>query len=323
MSKPIVAVTRRLPAPTEAKMTELFEVRLNPQDLELTAEQIITICEDVQFLVPTVTDRIDAKLIGNLPPSVRGSANFRAGVDHIDVDAATARSVVVTNTPGVLTEDTADLAIALLLTVPRRMGEGARILREGNWKGWTPTFLMGHRVTGKQLGIVGMGRIGQALAKRARGLDMQIHYHNRNRIDEKMERVLEATYWQSLDNMLAHIDFLSINCPKTPETYHLLNADRLKLLKPHAIIVNTARGDIIDEKALIESLKTGAIAGAGLDVYENEPKIDQKLIGLENVVLLPHLGSATYEGRQAMGDKVVTNIMDFTAGRLSADFIIK
>ena len=323
MSKPIVAVTRRLPAPTEARMMELFEVRLNPEDVELTAEQIINICEDVQILVPTVTDKIDAKLIGNLPPSVRMIANFGAGVDHIDIEVATAKSVVVTNTPGVLTEDTADLALALLLTVPRRLGEGARIVREGKWEGWTPTFMMGRRVTGKRLGIIGMGRIGQAVAKRARGFDMQIHYHNRSRIDEETETILEATYWENLDNMLPQIDFVSINCPKTRETYHLLNADRLKLLKPHAVIVNTARGDIIDETALVERLKIGAIAGAGLDVYENEPKIDPKLTELENVVLMPHLGSATYESREAMGDKVVTNIIAFTAGRLPADLIIK
>jgi glyoxylate reductase len=231
--------------------------------------------------------------------------------------------VVVTNTPGVLTEDTADLALALLLTVPRRLGEGARIVREGKWEGWTPTFMMGRRVTGKRLGIIGMGRIGQAVAKRARGFDMQIHYHNRSRIDEETETILEATYWENLDNMLPQIDFVSINCPKTRETYHLLNADRLKLLKPHAVIVNTARGDIIDETALVERLKIGAIAGVGLDVYENEPKIDPKLTELENVVLMPHLGSATYESREAMGDKVVTNIIAFTAGRLPADLIIK
>ena len=323
MIKPIVAVTRRLPAATEAMMTELFEVRLNPMDVDLTAEQIIAICEGVQILVPTVTDKIDAKLIGNLSPSVRMIANFGAGVDHIDIEAATAKGIVVTNTPGVLTEDTADLAFALLLTVTRRMGEGARIVREGKWKGWTPTFMMGHRVNRKSLGIIGMGRIGQALAKRARGFDMQIHYHNRNRVDEKLESFLKATYWKSLDNMLAHIDFLSINCPKTRETYHLLNVDRLKLLKPHAIIINTARGDIIDERALAERLKIGAILGAGLDVYENEPTINPNLAELENVVLMPHLGSATYESRQAMGDKVIKNIVAFNAGCLSADLIIK
>ncbi len=323
MNKPIVAVTRLLPAPTEARMKELFEVRLNPKDIELNSEQIIAICKDVEILVSTVTDKIDAKLIGKLPPSVRMIANFGAGVDHIDIEAATAKRLVVTNTPGVLTEDTADLALALLLAVTRRMGEGARIVREGKWEGWTPTFMMGHRFNRKRLGIVGMGRIGQALAKRARGFDMQIHYHNRNRIGEKLERFLEATYWENLDNMLAHIDFLSVNCPKTPETHHLLNLERLKLLKSHAIIVNTARGDIIDESALVERLRLGAIAGAGLDVYENEPKIYPKLAELENVVLMPHLGSATYEGREAMGEKVIENIIAFTAGGLATDLIVK
>ncbi|NKB20448.1 MAG: D-glycerate dehydrogenase [Alphaproteobacteria bacterium] len=319
MSKPIIAVTRRLPAVTEASMKEQFDARLNPNDLAFSAEHIIAACDGAQILVPTVTDKIDADLINALPVTIKMIANFGAGVDHIDLEAAVAKNVVVTNTPGVLTDDTADLTIALLLAAPRRLDEGARLVRTGGWDGWTPTFMVGHRVTGKRLGIIGMGRIGQAVAKRARGFDMQIHYHNRHPIDEKIESALEATYWESLDEMLVQMDFVSVNCPKTPETYHLLNADRIDLLQSHAVVINTARGGIIDEAALAERLASGAIAGAGLDVYENEPEIHPKLIALENVVLAPHLGSGTHEGREAMGDKVLTNIGAFLSGDTPPD----
>ncbi len=321
MRKPVVAVTRRLPAQTEMKMRELFEARLNLDDIELNAEQIIKLCDGAQFLVPTVTDKIDATLINALPDSIELIANFGAGVDHIDLEVTAARNLIVTNTPGVLTDDTADLTLALLLATPRRLEEGARLARSGQWQGWTPTFMVGRRVTGKKLGIVGMGRIGQAVAKRARGFDMEIHYHNRRPIREDIEANLGATYWANLDDMLTRMDFISINCPKTPETYHLLNADRLDLLQPHAIIVNTARGGIIDEEALADRLSSGAIAGAGLDVYEEEPIINAKLLALENVVLLPHLGSGTHEGREAMGEKVVTNIIAFLEGQPPPDSI--
>jgi glyoxylate reductase len=319
MSNLTIAVTRRLPNLTEAKMVELFDARLNSNDIALTDEKIILACEGAQILVPTVTDKLDANLIRALPDSIKMLANFGAGVDHIDFQAAATRNMVVTNTPGVLTDDTADLSMALLLAVPRRLAEGSRLARTGEWDGWTPTFMVGHRVSGKRLGIIGMGRIGQAVARRARGFDMEINYHNRHRIDENIESDLGTTYWENLDEMLAQMDLVSINCPQTPETYHLLNADRLNLLQSHAVIVNTARGGIMDEAALADRLASGAIAGAGLDVYENEPKIHPKLCELNNVILVPHLGSATHEGRVAMGDKVVTNIMAYRDGRTLPD----
>ena len=322
MSKPIVAVTRKLPPAIETRMMELFEARLNEADQALGAAEILAKCDGADVLVPTVTDTIDAALIDALPDSVRIIANFGAGVDHIDLSAAAARDISVTNTPGVLTDDTADLTIALLLSVPRRLVEGARLAATGKWDGWTPTFMMGHRVTGKRLGIIGMGRIGQAVAQRARGFGISIHYHNRSRVHPEIEQELEATFWESLDQMLAHMDLISVNCPQTPDTRHLLNAERLDKLQPHAVIVNTARGAIIDEAALADRLETGAIAGAGLDVYENEPAITPKLLGLDNVVLVPHLGSATHEGRIAMGEKVIINIKTFSDGHTPPDRVL-
>jgi len=322
MFKPIIAVTRRLPDLIEARMVELFDARLNLHDTALSDEKIIMACKGAQVLVPTVTDKLDANLIRALPDSIKMLANFGAGVDHIDLKAASARNMVVTNTPGVLTDDTADLAMTLLLAVPRRLAEGSQLARKGEWGGWTPTFMMGHRVSGKRLGIIGMGRIGQAVAKRARGFDMEINYHNRRRIDGDIESQLGAIYWENLDEMLAQMDLVSINCPQTPETYHLLNADRLDLLQSHTVIVNTARGGIMDEAALADRLVSGAIAGAGLDVYENEPEIHPKLCELNNVILVPHLGSATHEGRVAMGDKVVTNIMAYLDGHSLPDNVL-
>jgi glyoxylate reductase len=323
MPKPVVAVTRKLPAPVEVRMMELFEARLNGADAPMTAEEILAACDGADALVPTVTDAIDAALIKALPDSVRLIANFGVGVNHIDLAAAAKRHIAVTNTPGVLTDDTADLTIALLLAVPRRLVEGERLARSGSWGGWTPTFMMGHRVTGKRLGIIGMGRIGQAVARRARGFGMTVHYHNRRRIDDETEAALEASFWEDLDQMLAHMDFVSVNCPQTPETFHLLNAKRLDLLQPHAVVVNTARGGIIDEAALADRLAAGRIAGAGLDVYEAEPAIHDKLLGLENVVLAPHLGSATIEGRIAMGEKVITNIKTFADGHAPPDRVMQ
>ncbi|MDA1323256.1 MAG: D-glycerate dehydrogenase [Proteobacteria bacterium] len=322
MNKPVVAVTRKLPPVTETRMMELFEARLNENDRPLGAADILAKCDGADVLVPTVTDVIDADLIAALPDSIRLIANFGVGVNHIDLAAAAARTIQVTNTPGVLTEDTADLTIALLLSVPRRLVEGARLAATGKWTGWTPTFMMGHRVTGKRLGIIGMGRIGQAVARRARGFGISIHYHNRRRLHPEIEEELEATYWESLDQMLAHMDLISVNCPQTPDTYHLLNAERLDKLQPHAVIVNTARGGIIDEAALVERLEAGAIAGAGLDVYENEPAIHPKLLALDNVVLSPHLGSATHEGRIAMGEKVIINIKTFSDGHVPLDRVL-
>ena len=309
--KPVVVVTRRLPRDVETRMMALFEARLNATDAAMSADEIVAACHGVEVLVPTVTDRIDADLINRLPESIELIANFGVGVNHIDLEAAAARKIVVTNTPGVLTDDTADMAACLLLAAPRRLVEGERLIRAGKWDGWAPTFMIGHRISGKRLGIIGMGRIGQALARRVRGFGMTVHYHNRRRLHVDVERDLEATYWEDLDQMLAHMDFISINCPHTRETHHLLNAERLALLKPHAFVVNTARGEIIDEAALARLLADGKIAGAGLDVYEREPEIETALLQLDNVVLAPHLGSATHEGRIAMGEKVIVNIKSF------------
>jgi len=273
-------------------------------------------------LVPTVTDTIDRALVEALPEQMRLIANFGVGVDHIDLTACAERNLAVTNTPGVLTEDTADLTLALLLAAPRRLVEGERLVRTGKWEGWSPTFMMGHRIAGKRLGIIGMGRIGQAVARRARGFAMSVHYHNRRRVHPEIEEELEATWWEDLDTMLTHMDFVSVNCPHTTETHHLLSADRLALLQPHAFVINTARGGIIDEAALTELLTSGAIGGAALDVYEREPEIANKLLALDNVVLAPHLGSATVEGRVAMGEKVLINIQAFADGHRPTDRVI-
>ncbi len=321
-SKPAVVVTRKLPQDIETRLKELFETRLNPGDEPMTAKALKAAAAEADVLVPTVTDRITADIIAALPDRCRLIANFGVGVDHIDLAAAAARRVMVTNTPGVLTEDTADLTLALMLCAPRRLGEGERLARTGSWAGWSPTFMMGHRVSGKRLGIVGMGRIGHAVARRARGFSMSIHYHNRNRAHPEIEAELEATWWEDLDQMLAHMDYVSINCPHTRETHHLLNAARLRRLQPHAYLVNTARGEIIDEAALAACLAEGAFAGAGLDVFEREPKIEKDLLGLENVVLSPHLGSATREGRIAMGERVLINIKTLVDGHTPPDRVI-
>jgi glyoxylate reductase len=319
MIRPVVAVTRKLPAPVEARMNELFDARFNADDHAMTADQIITACHGADVLAPTVTDTIDAGVIESLPPGLCLIANFGVGVNHIDLAAAAARGIGVTNTPDVLTDDTADLAMALLLSAARRVVEGDRLARGGKWGGWNPTFMVGHRVSGKRLGIIGMGRIGQAVARRANGFGMDIHYHNRSRLAPGIEGELQASWCEDLDEMLATMDLISVNCPQTPDTLHLLNATRLDLIQPHAIIVNTARGGIIDEAALAERLADRRIAAAGLDVYEFEPAIHSTLLTLENVVLAPHLGSATHEGRIAMGEKVVQNILAHSKGEALPD----
>ncbi len=320
--KPLVIVTRKLPDPIETRMRELFETRLNLDDVPLTADQLRAAVGEAEVLVPTVTDRIDASVIEAAGPQLKLIAQFGAGIDNVDVAAARDKGIIVTNTPGVLTEDTADLTMALILSVPRRLVEGSQRLREGNWHGWSPTGMLGHRIHGKRLGIIGMGRIGQAVAKRAKAFGLQIHYHNRNRVNAVMEDELEATYWDSLDQMLARMDIISVNCPHTPATYHLLSARRLKLLQDHAYIVNTARGEVIDEDALADLLQEGAIAGAGLDVFEHEPEVNPKLFKLKNVVLLPHMGSATIEGRVGMGEKVIINIRTYVDGHRPPDRVI-
>ncbi|HEY8351956.1 MAG TPA: D-glycerate dehydrogenase, partial [Sphingomonadales bacterium] len=288
--KPLVIVTRKLPDPIETRMAELFNVELNISDEPFSQEQLIDAVKRANVLVPTVTDRVDARVLSQANPDLRLIANFGTGVDHIDLQTARERGITVTNTPGVLTEDTADMTMALILAVPRRLTEGERLLRAGKWEGWSPTGMLGHRIWGKRLGIIGMGRIGRAVARRAKAFGLSIHYHNRHRLPAEVEEEVEATYWESLDQMLARMDIISVNCPHTPATYHLLSERRLRLLKPHAFIINTARGEVIDENALVRLLQQGKIGGAGLDVFEREPAVHPKLLEMDNVVLLPHMG---------------------------------
>ncbi len=321
-NKPVVFVTRKLPVAIETRMTELFDTRLNDDDRPLGQADLIAAAQSADVLVPTVTDRIGRTIIEAAGDRLKLIASFSTGVDHIDLQAATARNIMVTNTPGVLTEDTADMTMALILATPRRLTEGERVLRGGDWPGWSPTWMLGHRISGKRLGIIGMGRIGRAVAQRARGFGLSVHYHNRRRVHPDVEAELEATYWDSLDQMLAHMDIISVNCPHTPATYHLLSARRLRLLKPHAYIVNTSRGEVIDEAVLAQMLEVGTIAGAGLDVFEREPAVNPKLLGLKNVVLLPHMSSATIEGRQEMGEKVIINIRTFADGHKPPDRVL-
>ncbi|HUC64881.1 MAG TPA: D-glycerate dehydrogenase [Stellaceae bacterium] len=321
--KPLVIVTRKLPDAIETRMMELFDTRLNLDDTPLTQAQLVAAAQQADVLVPTITDRIDAALLAQAGPRLKLIASFGNGVDHIDIASARTRGITVTNTPAVLTEDTADMTVALLLATARRLAEGERLIRDGKWAGWGPTFMLGHRLWGKRLGIVGMGRIGQAVARRARGFGLSIHYHNRRRVPEEVEQELEATYWESLDQMLARVDIVSVNCPHTPATYHLLSARRLKLLRPHVVIVNTARGEIIDEDALTRMLMNREIAAAGLDVFEHEPAVSPKLLKLDNVVLLPHMSSATLEGRIDMGEKVIINIKTFADGHRPPDRVLE
>ena len=325
-AKPLVIVTRRLPDTVETRMRELFQTRLNIDDRAMTQAELVEAMKAADVLVPTVTDRIDGEMIAQAGERLKLIANFGNGVDNIDVDAAVKRGLTVTNTPNVLTEDTADMTMALILSVPRRVAEGARILREGQrWDGWSPTWMLGRRIWGKRLGILGMGRIGTAVARRARAFGLAIHYHNRRPADARTEEELEATYWDSLDQMLARVDIVSVNCPATPATYHLLSRRRLQLMRPDAVIVNTARGSIIDEAAMIERLESGALAGAGLDVFEHEPAVNPKLTKLAKagkVVLLPHMGSATMEGRVDMGEKVIINIRTWMDGHKPPDRVL-
>lgn len=321
--KPLVIVTRKLPDAIETRMMELFDARLNVDDQPLSKAALVEAVKEADVLVPTVTDRIDASVLAHAGERLRLIANFGTGVDHIDLKTARQRGITVTNTPDVLTEDTADMTMALILSVSRRLAEGERLVRSGRWQGWGPTTMLGHRIWGKRLGIIGMGRIGRALARRAKGFGLSIHYHNRRRVHADIEAELEATYWESLDQMLARMDIISVNCPHTPATYHLLSARRLKLLNPQCIVVNTARGEVVDEVALTRMLAAQEVAGAGLDVFEHEPAINPKLLELDNVVLLPHMGSATIEGRVDMGEKVLINIKTFTDGHTPPDRVLE
>ena len=321
-SDPKIIVTRRLPEPVETRLSELFDVELNLDDTPMDAARLRDAIARADVLVPTITDKIDAGLLATAGPQLKLIANYGAGFDHIDVQTALGRGITVSNTPGVLTDDTADMAMALILAIPRRMREGEALMAKGEWTGWSPTALMGHRVGGKRLGILGMGRIGQALAKRATAFGMQIHYHNRRRLHPETEKALQATYWESLDQMLSRMDVISVNCPHTPGTFHLLNARRLKLMKASAYIVNTSRGEVIDENALTRMLRAGELAGAGLDVFEHGAAVNPRLHELENVMLLPHMGSATMEGRIEMGEKVIINIKTFADGHRPPDQVV-
>ena len=317
-----VVVTRRLPEVVEARMKELFDVSLRDPDTKLSREELSAAVQSADVLVPCVTDRIDANLLAQAGARLKLIANYGAGFDHIDVASARQRGILVSNTPGVVTEDTADMAMALILAVTRRIPEGLAMMQSGRWQGWAPTALMGGRVAGRRLGILGMGRIGQAVARRAQAFGMQIHYHNRRQLRSEVEADLKATYWESLDQMVSRMDVISINCPHTPSTFHLMNARRLKLLKPTAVIVNTSRGEVIDENALTRLLRTGEIAGAVFYVFEHGHEINPRLRELKNVVLLPHMGSATVEGRIEMGEKVIINIKTHADGHRPPDLVV-
>ncbi|WP_341366967.1 D-glycerate dehydrogenase [Yoonia sp. BS5-3] len=317
-----VVVTRRLPETVETRMKELFDVTLRDDDTPMTADALAEAMANADVLVPTITDQIDAALLGRAGDTLKLIANFGSGIDNIDVGAARERSIHVTNTPGVVTEDTADMVMALILGVTRRLAEGLRLAQSRDWTGWSPTAMLGGRIKGRRLGILGMGRIGQAVARRAAAFGMQVHYHNRKRLRPEIEDDLDATYWESLDQMVARVDVLSINCPHTPSTFHLMNARRLKLMKPEAVIVNASRGEVIDENALTRMLRSGEIAGAGLDVFERGHQINPRLQSLPNAILLPHMGSATLEGRIEMGEKVIVNIKTFADGHRPPDLVV-
>ena len=317
-----VVVTRRLPERVEARLGELFDVTLRGDDAAMSRDDLIAAARGADILVPTLSDRIDAAFLAAVGGRLKLIANYGAGIDHIDVLAARQAGVLVSNTPGVSAEDTADITMGLILSVSRRMPEGMRVMQEGNWGGWSPSALLGARLTGKRLGILGLGRIGQAVARRAAAFGMNVHYHNRNRLRVETEEALGATYWESLDQMVARMDIISLHCPHTPSTFHLMNARRLKLMQKEAIIVNTSRGEVIDENALTRMLRSGGIAGAGLDVYENGTDVNPRLRALENVVLLPHMASATREGRIEMGEKVILNIKAFEDGHRPPDQVI-
>jgi glyoxylate reductase len=321
-AKPSVVITRKLPDVVERRMRELFDCRNNASDAIMGRLTLAEALQSADVLVPTITDRIDEALLRHAGPRFRLIANFGTGVDHIDVNAAHARGIIVTNTPGVLTADTADMTLALIMAVSRRIIAGVEAVKQGLWQGWSPTWMLGSRLQGKKIGIIGMGRIGTAVARRARAFGMEVHYHNRNPVHPTTAGELAAQYHEGLDSLLSRVDILSLHCPHTPATYHLLSARRLKLLKPTAIVINTARGEIIDEAALIRMLEAGELAGAGLDVYAHEPAVDPRLLALPSAVLLPHMGSATLEGRIDMGEKVIINIKTWADGHRPPDRVL-
>lgn len=320
---PRVVVTRRLLPETEARMSELFDVTLSADDRAMSREQLVAAMQTAHVLVPTVTDRIDAAMIAEAGPQLGLIANFGAGTEHIDLSAARARKIIVTNTPGVFTDDTADMTIALIISVARRLNYGGRTLRAGKWEGWAPSTMLGHRIAGKTLAIVGMGRIGQAVAHRARAFGLNVVYHSRHRLPEALETMFGARFEPDLDTLVAEADILTLHCPATPETHHMIDARRIALMKPEAYLVNTARGTLVEEEALIQALVEGRIGGAGLDVFEHEPQVDARLLAHHNVAILPHMGSATFEGRQASGDKVIANIRFWADGHRPPDQVLE
>ena len=317
-----VALTRRLPDTVEKRLAELFDVRIRDSDAPLSKAELIEQMQDVDVIVPAISDVIDAPMLARAGPKLKLIANFGAGFDNIDVSTALQRGILVSNTPGVVTEDTADMTMALMLGVTRRIPEGLSVMQSGHWDGWAPTAFLGARLTGRRLGILGMGRIGCAVALRAKAFGLEIHYHNRQRLREQLEKQYQATYWESLDQLVARMDILSINCPHTPSTFHLMNARRLNLMKSDAVLVNTSRGEVVDENALARMLQNKRLAGAGLDVYERGREINPRLLKLDNVVLLPHMGSATHEGRIEMGEKVIINIKTFADGHRPPDQVL-
>lgn len=322
-ARPRVIVTRRLPAAVEERMAQLFDTVLSPDDAPMDRAALAAAMADCDVLVPTVTDQLDAELLGNAPDRLQLVASFGNGVDHIDLAAARARGIIVTNTPGVLTQDTADMTMALILSVPRRLAAGERLLASGQWKGWSPSGMLGHRIGGKRLGIIGMGRIGQAVAQRARAFDLSVVYHNRHRLPESVERETQAQYVPDLDTLLEMSDIISVHCPLTAETRGTIDARRIGLMRADAYFINTSRGEIADEDALIRALETGALAGAGLDVFAHEPAVDRRLLALDCVTLIPHMGSATYEGRIATGEKVIANIRTWVDGHRPRDQVLE
>lgn len=321
--RPKVVVTRRLLSETEQRLADLFDVEFNNADAPFDRARLADAMQRADVLVPTITDEIDAELIAGAGERLKLIANFGAGVDHIDLKAARQRKIIVTNTPGAYSEDTAEMAMALILSVPRRLAEAAKMIRSGEWRGWSPTSLLGHRIQGKTLGIIGMGRIGSTIARQARAFDLQILYHNRHRLPEAVEKALNAHYVADLDKMLADSDIISVNCPHTEQTHHLLDANRLRLIGPTGHLINTARGEIVDEDALIDALEKGDLAGAGLDVFEHEPAVNPRLLACDNVVLLPHIGSATFEGRIASGTRVIANIQSWKDGHRPPDQVLE
>lgn len=317
-----VVLTVKLPDAVETRLRELFDTVLWYQSAPMSRVDLFAASHECDVLVSSINDRLDAEFFAQTPPRLKMIANFGVGYDHIDLQAAVDRGIIITNTPGVLAEDTAEMTMGLIIAVARRFVEGSEIVQKGEFSAWSPTFMLGRRIYGKRLGIIGMGRIGQALAKRAKAFGMSVHYHNRSPVHPRVAEELGATYWDDLDQMLPRVDVVSINCPRTPDTYHLLNAERLAKLQPHAILVNTARGEIVDEAALADLLKRERIYGVGLDVYEREPAINPALIGLANAVLLPHMASSTIEARADMGERVIANIKTFENGHRPPDRVI-